>query len=298
MPLTVRAPAKINLYLRVFPVGHDGFHPLRSWFRTIDLSDELTVRKLRERPEPTASGFAENVELHSSHGGLPAGSANLIIKAWQTMSVVVGDEPEWVGVDLDKRIPIGAGLGGGSSNAAAALIAYQWARKQANISVASDQELQSAAESVGADVPFFLRHQLDGITDATCTGRGDIVQPFTPGRRHAVLLILPDLQVSTPAVYARFDELPAPPDDDAPDFAGWSHLPTLELLPKLRNDLEAPAFSLHTQLSRLREHMEAQLGRPVRMSGSGSALFTLYDDRADAAAQVTNGGLPFRLTLA
>src|SRR5690606_26513362 len=133
-----------------------------------------------------------------------------------------------------------------------------------------------------SDVPFFLHHQLEGITDATCTGRGEVVQPFTPGRRHAVLLILPGIHVATPAVYKQYDSLPAPPDDGEPDFAAWSNLPADDLLPVLRNDLEPAAFSLHPELADLRRHAEAALGRIVRMTGSGSTLFTLFDDPQEA----------------
>jgi 4-diphosphocytidyl-2-C-methyl-D-erythritol kinase len=306
MPLTVRAPAKINLYLRVFPVGHDGFHPLRSWFRAIDLADDLHmdifpgfedldpldhVELIEETRE--AGPF---VDFACSDASLPTGEQNLVVRAARAY---FAPQTLPVAIYLQKRIPVGAGLGGGSSDAAAVLAGMD----QINNGALPYSEVARMAARVGADVPFFLRHQLDGITDATCTGRGDIVQPFTAGRRHAVLLILPELHGSTPAVYARFDELPAPPEDDSPDFAAWSHLPALELLPRLRNDLEAAAFSLHPELGRLREHMEKRLARPVRMTGSGSALFTLYDDRADAAAQATDQveqfeQLAFRRTLA
>lgn len=286
MPLVRRAPAKINLYLRVFPVAGDGFHALRSWFRTVDIADEIRLDVMPgfEHLDPLDRFelIEENrergpfVRFACSDNSLPAGDDNLAVRAARAYYA-----PQTLPVDiyLEKRIPAGAGLGGGSSDAAAVLAGLD----QINQGALPYSELARMAARVGADVPFFLHHQLDGITDATCTGRGDIVQPFAPGRRHVVLLILPELAVSTAEVYRRFDELPAPPEDDYPDFAAWSHLPATELLPRLRNDLEAAAFSLHPELAVLREEAETRLGRPVRMTGSGSGLFSLYDDAEEAA---------------
>lgn len=177
---------------------------------------------------------------------------------------------------LRKRIPAGGGLGGGSSDAAATL---------AMLSQLFDTEkLEEHAAALGSDVPFFLSHHLDGTTDATCTGRGEEVEPFTPTRRHIVLLIFPGFHVSTPAVFKQFDAMPPPMEDGSPDFAQWSALPAAELLPRLRNDLERPAFALHPALADLRADTEQRLGRPVRMTGSGSTLFTLYDDPDEARA--------------
>ncbi|MEL7237961.1 MAG: 4-(cytidine 5'-diphospho)-2-C-methyl-D-erythritol kinase, partial [Planctomycetota bacterium] len=100
----------------------------------------------------------------------------------------------------------------------------------------------------------------------------------------AVLLFLPGIHCSTPEVFRRFDALPAPPDDGQPDFAEWSSLPAETLLPQLRNDLESAAFALHPTLATLRHELEEHLSRPVRMSGSGSTLFTLFNDAAQAKA--------------
>ncbi len=270
MSLTVRAPAKINLYLRVFPGGDDGFHPLRSWFRTIDLQDQLEVT---DDHHPPTTGV--DVSLTSDDPAVPTGADNLVSRAFHA---ALGRGLHPLAVHLQKRIPAGAGLGGGSSDAAAALVV---AAKLKSGGIARDEMSQMALQ-LGADVPFFLRQQLDGITDATCTGRGEIVRPFKPARRHTVLLILPELHLSTAAVYRQFDELPAPWEDDGPDFAAWSALPALELLPLLRNDLEPAAFSLYPELARLRHEAETRLGRSVRMTGSGSALFTLYDPQEPA----------------
>lgn len=284
MTLRALAPAKINLHLRVFPVGEEGFHPLRSWFRTVDLQDELIIQTF---PKRWAGGGPIPFKVIASC--LPSGTDNIVDGVGRALRRALGvhEDPSIPAtrVFLSKNIPIGGGLGGGSSDAAAALVGLREAW-QLNL---GNEVFTSAAQTLGSDVPFFLHHQLEGITDATCTGRGEIVQPFTPGQRHAVLLMLPGLHISTPAVYGKFDALPAPPDDGDPDFHAWSHLSAPELLPLLRNDLEPAAFALHPELGRLRGDLEQHLGRIIRMTGSGSTLFTLFDDRA--GAEVAASGL-------
>lgn len=268
MPITLQAPAKINLYLRVFARASDGFHPLRSWFRTIELFDELGASVPRAIGKEGA-----RIQLSCSDK-LLLGEGNLVERAFREL---VDPGNLSIPLQLNKRIPVGAGLGGGSSDAAATLALVRKLMPQC-----PERDLAAAARDLGADVPFFLRHQIDGITDATCTGRGEQVAPFEPGRRHVVLLILPELHVSTAEVYRHFDELPGPPGDDGPDFQALSQLPAARLLPLLRNDLEPATFSLHPALAKLHARAQELVGRPVRMTGSGSALFCLYDDPAEA----------------
>jgi len=271
---TIVSPAKINLHLRVFPL-RDGFHPLRSWFRTIDLADELSFEEAdssfeeAESPEP-ANG---TIDITCDAESVPIGDDNLIARAWRRLG---GEQRTPLRVTLDKRIPMGGGLGGGSSNCAATLHALSrlW-------DVPATVE---DAAALGSDVPFFFEAVRTGLADAVVTGRGEHVAPFAAEHRHAVLLFLPGIHCSTPAVFRQFDAMPAPPDDVQPDFAEWSSLPAETLLPQLRNDLESAAFALHPTLATLRHELEEHLSRPVRMSGSGSTLFTLFDDAAQAKA--------------
>jgi 4-diphosphocytidyl-2-C-methyl-D-erythritol kinase len=194
-------------------------------------------------------------------------------------------------VELSKTVPMGGGLGGGSSNGAAALFALNglW-----NAGL-SRQQLAELAAQLGSDVPFFL-HQPSAI----CSGRGEIVRSIAaPACRWAVL-ILPGMAMPTAAVYRRFDALPAEgsasntaaaqsiaPAIGSVDLAEWCSLSAEELLPRLVNDLEPPAYDLRPDLAALRTAAEAIAARPVRMSGSGSTLFTLFDtkDGAERAAQ-------------
>ena len=190
-----------------------------------------------------------------------------------------------VRIALTKRIPIGAGLGGGSADAASTLVALNdllsagWAAER----------LSGFAARFGSDVPFFV-HAALGSASAACRGRGEVVRPVAPPAPRWALVLSPPFALSTRDVYARFDELRM--GDDAaldpaaePDWPAWAKLPARELLGRLVNDLEPSAFSVRPELAGLRARLERQLGRVIRMSGSGSSLFTLYDAVDEPAAR-------------
>ena len=273
VPTAVLAPAKINLHLRVGPPRPDGFHPLLTWMVTVGLNDVLTVSP------------AVSLAFTCDDPTLPTDGRNLVVKAVTALAARLGRDPA-VAVHLTKRVPAGGGLGGGSSDAAHALMAV------AKLWGVDDPALLAAvAAGVGSDVPFFL-----GGPSAVCRGRGEVVLPVAPPAvaRH-VVLVLPGIEVSTPAVYRKFDEMGLGSDTAGPLGEGaWTFLPAAELMPHLINDLEPPAFALVPDLAALRSRLERTLGRVVRMSGSGSTLFTLFDDpapAADAAAGVTAAGV-------
>ncbi len=279
-PLRLIAPAKLNLDLRVFPAEPSGYHPLHSWFRTVDLADELTFES------------ADDFSLDVDGADLGDPRENLVTRAWRQCEAAAR-ESLGTAVRLTKTIPHGGGLGGGSSDAAAAIVAFQRFHNERVGRPLPKGVLREIAAKVGSDVPFFLADQVAAgcrsssgdAFHATCAGRGERVAPFR-ARRLTPLLILPDLRVATPSVFARFDAQPHPAPQ-TPRYAEWSQLDALRLLPKLANDLEPAAFALHPQLGQLRQTCEERLGRPVRMSGSGSTLFTLFDtpDEATEAAE-------------
>ena len=283
MTLRLLAPAKINLDLRVSPPEPGGYHPLHSWFRTVDLADEFVV-------EP-AEDFSLRVE--GAHLGDPAD--NLVARAWRQCEAAARTALP-VAITLVKRIPHGGGLGGGSSDAAAAIYAFAELLRDRESRRMPKSVLHDIAGKVGSDVPFFLADQLAAggrrasgdVFHATCAGRGERVAPFR-ARRLTPLLILPGLPVATPSVFAAFDRFDRPPPA-TPRYAEWSQLPAERLLGELQNDLEPAAFALHPPLGDLRAACERSLGRPVRMSGSGSTLFTLYDDADEATTAI--GSLP------
>jgi 4-diphosphocytidyl-2C-methyl-D-erythritol kinase len=189
-----------------------------------------------------------------------------------------------VAARLEKQIPLGAGLGGGSSDAARTLMALN---RRWHLDWPMDR-LAPLAAKLGSDVPFFLYGP-----SSICTGHGEIVNPIPPpSLAKWVVLILPDIHMPTAAVYGRFDQLALGFDEhierDRPDWSAWISKKSKDLLSGLVNDLERPAFEIRKDLGTLRAGIELKLQRPVRMSGSGSSLFTIYDERAeaDAAANV------------
>lgn len=255
------APAKINLHLRVGPPRGDGFHPLLSWMCTVGLFDELEF----------ASG-GDSIELNCDDPSLPCNQDNLIVKA----AMALRTAGQGVRIKLTKRIPAGGGLAGGSSDAATTLVGL---KKLWNLPLHRD-ELVKVASRLGSDIPFFFFGP-SGI----CTGLGEIVRPIAPPKPRWAILILPPFGMPTPAVYRQFDQLhlgKAEAINFQPDWELWTQLSATELLPKLINDLELPAFDLNPSLGKLRDQWENRLSRPVRMSGSGSTLFTLYDTKQEA----------------
>ncbi len=270
--MRVLSPAKINLHLRVGPKQTDGFHPLVSWMVTVGLFDILDF----------TLDTAGRVDLSCSDPMLAVDDRNLIVRAARIlqaeMTKTSGGETSrkpippgqrGVRIVLRKIIPMGGGLGGGSSDAATTLIALNdlWSLGL------SHQRLSEIAAGLGSDVPFFLNGP-SGI----CTGRGEIVEKIDPPRVRWVVLLLPEISMPTPIVYRQFDQMPMIRGwNDAVDWAQWRNLLAEDLLRKLQNDLEPPAFSISPILLQLKESAEMLVARPVRMSGSGSTLFTLYD---------------------
>ena len=266
------APAKINLHLRVAPLGPDGFHPVLTWMCTVALFDTLTFTLNQSTP---------GLRFRCDDVTLPTDGRNLVVRATELLAPQRTDGLE---IALEKRIPHGAGLGGGSSDAANTLVALNRLLKLGR----SVDDLSTLAAKLGSDVPFFLRGP-----SSVCTGRGEIVKPIgVPSVARFAVLVLSKIHVPTPAVYRRFDEMKlgdprAFKKQNEPDWRRWSQLGAEDLLPLLVNDLEPPAFSLEPRLARLHGQVQDLLTRPVRMSGSGSSLFTLFNDRADADKAAT-----------
>jgi 4-diphosphocytidyl-2-C-methyl-D-erythritol kinase len=271
----INAPAKINLHLRVGPPTADGFHPLLSWMATVGLFDILEFRLV------DGSG----VELSCDVATIACDASNLVVKAAAAMlerlGASGGAKQKGVGsvgvvAALQKRIPIGAGLGGGSSDGAFTLKALDQL-----LGLNTPREvLSELAARFGSDLSFFLHG-----SSSICTGRGEVVKPIATPRPRWVVLILPGIHMATPAVYRRFDEMKLGNIanlEHAPDWRAWVALEARELLPRLVNDLEAPAFSLSPALAELHARASVVAGRIVRMSGSGSSLFTLCDDANEA----------------
>lgn len=260
--LTVDAHAKVNLDLRILAVRDDGYHELETVFQTLALHDTLTVV---ERPGPFS--------LTCDAPGVPVDASNLVWRAARAIWQAAGrpGEPTGVGVELTKRIPAEAGLGGGSADGAAALISLDrmWG------TALGVPRLTDLAASLGADVPFFLM----GGT-ALGRGRGDRLQPLPAVPSCHVVIVRPEFGVSTAAAYGWYDESEARPSASGtwPDRpAGWP-----AALATCRNDLEAAVAGRHPEIGELRQALERGGSRLALMSGSGSTVFGLFD-RADLA---------------
>lgn len=260
------APAKVNLFLHVGPLDADGYHPLASLVAFADAGDRVSVAP-SDRLSLTVTGpFA---------AGLGWAGDNLILRAVRALADTAGlPEPE-LAFTLDKRLPIAAGLGGGSSDAGAAL---KLARDALNLSM-DDQALAEVAALIGADGPMCLHARA-----AWAEGRGDQLtfEPALPPL--PAVLINPGVPSPTGAVYRGYDagppataDRPAPPRD-------WSLPVVLDWLADRRNDLQPPALALQPAIgAALQAAAELPGVRLSRMSGSGATVFALFDTDADAA---------------
>lgn len=266
--IAVASLSKINLHLRIGAPRADGFHPLRSWMVTTDLYDWIEFRK--------TSG--SEIRLTCSDPAIPTDGTNLIVRAAKALlDRLPPSERFGLDITLAKSIPAGAGLGGGSGNAATTLRVLN---ELAGRPLPVDQ-LANVSATLGSDVPFFL-----GSASAVATGRGEHLQPVPPPDARFAILILPPFPIPTGQAYRVLDErrpVEPPGTLDAFDAEAWSHLSSDRLLEKLQNDLELAAFVIEPRLGELRTKIESHLGRIVRMSGSGSTLFTLFDTIDDAA---------------
>ena len=260
---TLESPAKLNLFLEVLGKRPDGYHEVATVMQRISLHDVLTL-------EPRPSG----IEITCSDPSIPTDEGNLVWRAADALRGRAGGQ--WgCRVHIEKRIPAGAGLGGGSSNAAAALAGLNGLFRLG----LSQQTLCQIAAGLGSDVPFFL-----GGPTAVCRGRGERVEPLVcPHVLHYVLL-LPGLHVSTAEVYGRLAQSLTPNHKDVtvfienflrgrPDAIGRS----------MFNRLEAAACDMHPQLAQLSRQMTRLGACGTLMSGSGSTLFALCRDAAHAA---------------
>ena len=278
-PCTVTAPAKINLHLEVLGLRPDGFHELAMVMQTIALADTLHFAT-------TADG---RISLSCDRSDLPTDGSNLIVKAAELLKARSGFSELGAQISLEKRIPIGAGLAGGSSNGAAALVGLNalWGLGF------SSAALHGMAAELGSDMPFCLH----GGTQL-CFGRGEVLEPVSVAAETlpAVLLIKhPASSVSTPWAYARCRELRG--DfylESESDFEQRREAlrggPLLQALaggerpiPPIRNDLqpvvEPEVASVREGLALLRQAPEALA---VAMSGSGPSLFALFADLEQA----------------
>ena len=266
--VTVRAHAKINLDLRVLGTRPDGYHELRTVFQSLALHD---IVECVPREGPLA--------IECETAGVPLDESNLVWRAaqaiWQSLRrpARVRD----VTIRLTKNIPLQAGLGGGSADAAATLIALARLWK---VPVRPAQ-LMDVAATLGADVPFFL----SGGT-ALGLGRGDEVYPLADLARHWVVLLVPGFGVSTADAYSWYDEERDLSRGGSARDPQYVPGPWPSRAAQMINDLEAPIARHHPEIDQMRTALRRVGALAAAMSGSGSAVFGLFQKRADALSAV------------
>ena len=259
--MQVLAPAKINLSLKILGRRNDGFHELDTLIAPISLYDEIRIDKGRP---------GKRIEFRCDDPSIPQGDDNLAVHAAKAFFDTTKIEPA-VSIELKKKIPHGAGLGGGSSDAASVLLALNdtFETKQ------SREALAEMAEPLGSDVPFFLFQSA-----AVCKGHGEIVMPVKLQRQFSILLLKPAFAVSTPWAYSRWQHSREVPGIryQAEEFVGQT----------FANDLERPVFEKFVFLAQLKMWLlsQSEVGAAL-MSGSGSTVFAVVRENADADSVAT-----------
>jgi 4-diphosphocytidyl-2-C-methyl-D-erythritol kinase len=249
-------PAKVNLGLRVLGRRSDGYHEIVTIFQAIDLCDVLEGE------------LADDLSLEVAGDAVPAGESNLVLRAARLLGArVESARGRGARLTLHKAIPVGSGLGGGSSDAAGTLMLLN-ALWDARLSA---DELAPLAAELGSDVPFFLA----GGT-ALGTGRGDTIEPLTPIPERAVVLGSPAFALSTPDVYRA---LALPLTGDSGDvtvprlFVKFAEGNDFALA---KNDLEAAAFGMSHELGTFRDALSRSGAELALLSGSGSTVFGTF----------------------
>src|SRR6266446_1440301 len=251
--MQVLAPAKINLSLKILGRRGDGFHEIETLIAPISLYDKIDIERQ-----------SRWIDFSCDDPTVPSGDENLVVrvaKAFFEKTKISGG----VGIKLHKKIPHGAGLGGGSSDAAATLRALNQLFK----TKLSREELANLGSNIGSDVSFFLFESA-----AVCKGRGEIVEPTKLKTKLSILLFKPAFLVSSAWAYSRWQ--------DSKEIPGISYQPQSFDGQSFRNDLERPVFEKFVFLAQLKAWLlkQEQVGAAL-MSGSGSTVFAVLRSKAD-----------------
>jgi len=269
MTLEKRSPCKVNLLLNILGKRADGFHELETVMHPVNVFDELTFRRA-----------ARGIELTCNDPTLPVDSGNLVFRAAERF-LEAAKILDGVKIQLEKNLPLAAGLGGGSGNAAATLLGLN----ELFGKPLSVEALDKIAASLGSDIPFFLQTK-----PALATGRGENIQPldsFPALRGASFLLIHPGFGISTPWAYrnlARFPDALNGRPDRAQRLISLLQASDLKIAGvEFYNSLEAPALEKFPVLALYQEFLRANGAEAALMSGSGSTTFAIV--RGQSAAE-------------
>lgn len=273
-PLVLSAPAKINLGLRIVGRRGDGYHTIETVMQKIDLCDELILRR-----------GGDGISLHCPDGATSEDETNLVYRAadlfLRTMGERCADPVSGVDITLRKRIPVAAGLGGGSSDAAATLKGMQ----VLSAARCSDAELAAVGLRLGADVPFFLNN----APAARATGIGELLTPVVPLINYTVVLVNPGFPVSTQWVYQTFaltmfknKSTKKCLSENAKNSVEENSADALLQPTPMRNDLETVTVARYPEIEQLKNELKAHGAETALMSGSGPSVFGLFARGKDA----------------
>ena len=270
--IELKALAKINLGLDVTGVRENGYHDVRMVMQTINLFDDVTLKKTAE----------PGIKVKTNLSYLPINNDNIAYKAAKLLIDEFGIQ-EGVEITLDKHIPVAAGLAGGSSNAAAVLVGMN-EMFQLNL---NQQELMDRGVKLGADVPYCI---MQGT--ALSEGIGEILSPLPPMPACSILIAKPGISVSTKVVYEKLDSKPIEkhPDIDA-IMDGLAKEDLWKIAASLGNVLETVTIEDHPVIEDIKDAMKEAGALNAMMSGSGPTVFGIFDDveLAKAAAEKIKG---------
>ena len=274
--IVVFAPAKINLGLKVLPKRQDRFHDLESIFQTVSLADKLTVSK--------SSGFGCAVFCDKME--LPEN--NTITMAYKAFYDVLGYSGAAVNVALEKHIPAGGGLGGGSSDAASLI----WALEKLNNVRLTEKQLDTIASVVGSDVFFFTHCDSAGSCCAVVSGRGEFVRVIEKRQDLYFVLVFPEVHSSTKEAYSLVDRLLA--NSEKIEYPSFGDLEKMYFSPvsewKFKNTFTAALKLKYPEIDVALQKLRETNSLYSEMSGSGSTVFGIYAswEEAKKAAKILN----------
>ena len=271
--ISFRTPAKVNLGLNMLRKREDGYHELETLFQMVNWCDEIKIEYL-----------PEGLDLICNQPDIPHDEGNLVIKAARLLQARFPDRCKGARIHLDKNLPHGAGLGGGSGNAAGVLLGlnFLWGLNLKR------EELISMASELGSDVPFFLLSPC-----AIGRGRGEILEPVESSVRFYILMVYPGFPVSTAWVYQNLKLKLTKPGNNISILKNFILRSEFAQLGETWvNDLEPIVFQQYPEIFELKKKMLALGAKGALLSGSGSTVFGIFDKlvTAETACTQMTGG--------
>ncbi|MBM4312086.1 MAG: 4-(cytidine 5'-diphospho)-2-C-methyl-D-erythritol kinase [Deltaproteobacteria bacterium] len=263
--LSIASPCKVNLHLSIVGRRPDGFHEIETLFHRVSLQDSIHLQRT----------CAPGIHVSVSDPGIPSGPENLV---WRAADLFLKHHPQIGGISLhiEKHIPSGAGLGGGSSNAAATLVGLQ---RLYGLTLSADH-LRALGASLGADVAFFLAD----TRSAWATGIGEKLTPVDGSPLLWFLIVYPGIHISTQWAYRTFSQDIVLTNSSKNLKVSNSFRDLSDVCGLMYNDFEQVIFPRYGQIKILKEHLIAAGAAGALLSGSGSSVFGVFDTRAACEA--------------